>query len=49
VGPSEEFSSVRKFMDAHPRGDAERGVRTLFADASSEYCLLVDSPERANV
>jgi hypothetical protein len=49
VGPSEEFSLVRKFMDAHPRGHAERGMRTLFADASSEDCLLTGSPERANV
>jgi hypothetical protein len=49
VGPSEAFSLVRKFMDAHPRGHAERGLRTLVADASSEDCLLVDSLERANV
>ena len=47
VGPSGCLPLVRKFMDAHPRGHAVRGLRTLFADASSLDCFLIDSPERA--
>jgi hypothetical protein len=47
VGPFDRVSWVRTFMDAHPRSHAMRGVRTLFADASSKDCLLIDSPERA--
>ena len=31
VGPSGCRPSARKFMDAHPRGHAARGMRTLFA------------------
>ena len=34
-------------MDAHLRGHAKRGMRTLLADACAMDCLLVDSPERA--
>ncbi len=33
-------------MDAHLRGHAMRGVRTLFADAYFKNCFLIDSPER---
>ena len=47
VGPFECFSLVRNFMDAHPRGHAMRGLRTLFADAVLNDCLLINSPERA--
>jgi len=47
VGPFEWFSLASNFMDAHPRGHAVRGLRTLFADASSLDCFLIDSPERA--
>ena len=39
--------SAREFMDAHLRGHAERGMRTLFAAVYSNDCLLVDSPDRA--
>ena len=47
VGPFDRVSLVRKFMDAHPREHAVRGLRTLFADAISNDCLLINSPERA--
>ena len=47
VGPSGCFPLVRKFMDAHPRGHAVRGLRTLFADACSLGCLLINSSKRA--
>ncbi len=47
VGPFDRVSLVRKFMDAHPRGHAMRDMRTLFADAFSLDCLLINSPERA--
>jgi hypothetical protein len=47
VGPFDRVSLVRKFMDAHPRDHAVRGLRTLFADAVLNDCLLIDSPERA--
>ncbi len=49
VGPFDCASRVRKFMDAHPRGHAVRGLRTLFADAFSLDCLLINSPERTVV
>jgi len=45
VGPFEFISLARKNMDAHLRGHAERGLRTLFADAVSNDCLLINSPE----
>ena len=47
VGPSGCFPLVREFMDAHPRGHAMRGLRTLFADASSLDCLLINSSKGA--
>ena len=47
LGPSERMSLARKNMDAHLRGHAMRGLRTLFADASSKACLLINSPKRA--
>jgi hypothetical protein len=47
VGPSGCLPLVRKFMDAHPRGHAVRGLRTLFADPSSLDCLLINSSKRA--
>ncbi len=47
VGPSGRAPSARKNMDAHLRGHARRGERTLFALACSNDCLLVDSPDRA--
>ena len=47
VGPFERMSLVRKFMDASPRGHAVRDMRTLFADAFSLDCVLINSPERA--
>ncbi len=47
VGPFDRLSLVRKNMDAHLRGHAVRGLRTLFADAGSNDCLLINSPERA--
>jgi hypothetical protein len=45
IGPFGCFPLVRKFMDAHPRGHAVRGLRTLFADASSLDCLLINSSQ----
>ena len=47
VGPSGRLPLVRKFMDAHPRGHPVSGLRTLFADASSLDCLLINSFKRA--
>ena len=47
LGPFDRVSLVRKFMDAHPRDHAVRGLRTLFADAVLNDCLLINSPERA--
>ena len=48
VGPSGRAPSARKNMDAHLRGHAQqRGIRTLFAVARSNDCLLLDSPDRA--
>ncbi len=47
VGPFDLVSLARKNMDAHLRGHAVRGLRTLFADAFSLDCFLIDSPERA--
>jgi hypothetical protein len=47
VGPFEWFSLASKFIDAHPRGHAMRGLRTLFADASSLDCLLINSSKGA--
>ena len=49
VGPFDRLSLARKNMDAHLRGHARRGMRTLFADAVSNDCLLIDSPDRAIV
>jgi len=49
VGPFDRVSLVRKNMDAHPRGHAMRGLRTLFADAYFNDCLLINSPDRAFV
>jgi hypothetical protein len=46
VGPFDRASLARKNMDAHLRGHAMRGLRTLFADAVSNDCLLINSPER---
>ena len=47
VGPFEWFSLASNFMDTHPRGHAMRGLRTLFADASSLDCLLINSSKGA--
>ena len=47
VGPFDRLSLARKNMDAHLRGHAVRGLRTLFADAVSKDCLLINSPEQA--
>jgi hypothetical protein len=47
VGPSGCLPLVRNFMDAHPRGHAVRGLRTLFADASSLDCLRINSSKGA--
>ena len=47
VGPSGCLPLVRRFMDAHPRGHAVRGLRTLFVDAVSSGCLLINTSERA--
>jgi hypothetical protein len=47
VGPSGSLPLVREFMDAHPRGHAVRGLRTLFAEASSLDCLLINSSKGA--
>ena len=44
VGPSGRVSLARKNMDAHLRDHARRGLRTLFADAVSSDCLLINSP-----
>ena len=46
VGPFDRVSLARENMDAHLRGHAMRGLRTLFADAVSNDCLLINSPER---
>ena len=48
VGPFGCLPLVRKFMDAHPRDHAVRGLRTLFADAVLNDCLLINSPDRAS-
>jgi hypothetical protein len=47
VGPFDRASLARKNMDAHLRGHAMRGLRTLFADAYFNDCLLINSPDRA--
>jgi hypothetical protein len=47
LGPFDRVSLARKNMDAHLRGHAVRDMRTLFADAGSNDCLLINSPERA--
>jgi hypothetical protein len=47
VGPFDRVSLASKFIDAHPRGHAMRGLRTLFADAYFIDCFLIDSPDRA--
>jgi hypothetical protein len=47
LGPFDRVSLVRRFMDAHPRGHAVRGLRTLFADASLKDRFLIESPKRA--
>jgi hypothetical protein len=47
LGPFDRVSLARKFMDAHPRGHAVRDMRTLFADAISNDCLLINSSDRA--
>jgi hypothetical protein len=47
VGPSGYLPLIRNFMDAHPRDHAVRGLRTLFADAVLNDCLLINSPDRA--
>ena len=49
VGPFDRVSLARKNMDAHLRGHAMRGLRTLFADASSLDCLLINSSKGAFV
>jgi hypothetical protein len=40
-------SLARKNTDALLRGHAMRGLRTLFADAYFNDCLLINSPDRA--
>ncbi len=47
VGPFDRVSLARRNTDTHLRGHAERGMRTLFAGAGSNDCLLIDSPKRA--
>jgi hypothetical protein len=47
LGPFDCESLARKNMDAHPRGHAVRGLRTLFTDAVSNDCLLINSSEQA--
>ena len=46
VGPFDCVSLARKNMDAHLRGHAVRGLRTLFADAVLNDCLLINSSDR---
>jgi hypothetical protein len=41
------FQSARKNMDAHLRGHAKRGMRTLFAVAYTGGCRHIDSVDRA--
>ena len=47
VGPFDRVSLARKNMDAHLRGHAVRGLRTLFADASLLDRLLINSSKGA--
>ena len=47
VGPFDRVSLARKNMDAHLRGHAMRGLRTFFADAYFNDCLLINSPDRS--
>ena len=47
VGPFDRVSLASNFIDAHPRGHAVRGLRTLFADAYFNDCFLIYSPDRA--
>ncbi len=47
VGPPGCGPSAMPNTDAHLRGHAERGIRTLFTGAWLNDCLLSDSPDRA--
>ena len=46
VGPPGFWPLARRNTDAHLRGHAQRGMRTLFATAYSKGCLSADSPDR---
>ncbi len=47
VGPPGCGPSAMRHMDAHLRGHAKRDMRTLFAAAYSNDCLLIHFPDRA--